>query len=214
MFDAALEFDRQVRVLDELDYPALAGLTPEAFTDLVTPLREKAVARTHEEPTRERVPFLLVLAPGMVRPEQTVPHLTLAGKAKSGVIDRHFKEGELKNFVPIEGLPVPTTGAYLAFGIDRGPEFLNVTPDEAMPTIAERGRTPLTMEEGIAFATLFPESLEPNNCWMMPGSRCGDRRVPAVWISDKAPKLGWCWAGNRHTWLGIASCADRVTTSS
>ncbi|MFC7594946.1 DUF5701 family protein [Terrabacter sp. GCM10028922] len=25
-----------------------------------------------------------------------------------------------------------------------------------------------------------------------------------------APKLGFCWAGNRHTWLGIASCAARV----
>ena len=20
-----------------------------------------------------------------------------------------------------------------------------------------------------------------------------------------APKVGWCWAGNRHTWLGFAS---------
>ncbi|WP_369693045.1 DUF5701 family protein, partial [Dietzia timorensis] len=24
-----------------------------------------------------------------------------------------------------------------------------------------------------------------------------------------APKVGWCWAGNRHTWLGFASAAGR-----
>ena len=44
-------------------------------------------------------------------------------------------------------------------------------------------------------------------------------RTPALWISNGtgrdgrerkgAPKLGWCWWGNRHTWLGIASCQGR-----
>lgn len=215
MFDAALEFDRQVRALRDLGYPALAGITPEAFDQLVAPLRPVAVARASGagEPTPARVPFVLALAPRHVRPERSVPLLTLAGTKKPGVVDRHFEDGVLASFVPIDGLPVPTSGAYLVVDVDRGPEFLNVTPDEAMPTITAHGRTPLTMEEGIAFATLFPGSLEPNNCYMMPGSRCGDRRVPALWISEKAPKLGWCWAGNRHTWLGIASCAERIATS-
>ncbi|WP_238695248.1 DUF5701 family protein [Ornithinimicrobium flavum] len=46
-----------------------------------------------------------------------------------------------------------------------------------------------------------------------------DTRVPALWISNgtgrdgqerkDAPKVGWCWAGNHHTWLGIASVAGR-----
>ena len=46
-----------------------------------------------------------------------------------------------------------------------------------------------------------------------------DARTPAIWISNgtgrdgrerrDAAKLGWCWWGNRHTWLGIASCAGR-----
>ncbi|HZI97726.1 MAG TPA: DUF5701 family protein, partial [Actinomycetales bacterium] len=62
-------------------------------------------------------------------------------------------------------------------------------------------------------------SLERNRCFMLAGSRCGDRRVPALWISSGtgkdgtanrgAPKLGWCWAGNRHTWLGHASAGSR-----
>ena len=45
---------------------------------------------------------------------------------------------------------------------------------------------------------------------MLAGSRCGDRRVPALWISEGAPKLGWCWAGNPHTWLGTASAGSRT----
>ncbi len=46
-----------------------------------------------------------------------------------------------------------------------------------------------------------------------------DARTPALWISNgtgrdgpanrNAPKVGWCWAGNRHTWLGFASAAHR-----
>jgi hypothetical protein len=43
-----------------------------------------------------------------------------------------------------------------------------------------------------------------------------DARTPALWISNgtgrerrDAVKLGWCWWGNRHTWLGIASCGER-----
>jgi len=48
-----------------------------------------------------------------------------------------------------------------------------------------------------------------NHCFMLMGSRRGDLRVPALWISEKAPKLGWCYDGNPHTWLGIASAESR-----
>jgi len=46
-----------------------------------------------------------------------------------------------------------------------------------------------------------------------------DARTPAIWISGGtgrdgaarrgAAKVGWCWAGNRHTWLGFASARCR-----
>ncbi|HYN94662.1 MAG TPA: DUF5701 family protein [Pilimelia sp.] len=32
-----------------------------------------------------------------------------------------------------------------------------------------------------------------------------------MWISGRAPKLGWCWEGNPHTWLGVASTGARIT---
>jgi hypothetical protein len=41
----------------------------------------------------------------------------------------------------------------------------------------------------------------------------GDRRVPGLWISGGAPKLGFCWAVNHHTWLGVASCGSSLRTA-
>ena len=98
--------------------------------------------------------------------------------------------------------------------IERGEEFCNVRPEEATATIRSRGRSPLTIDEGIALVTQVPEVLEKNKCFMLAGSRRtalpGDRRVPALWIADRAPKLGWCWDGNPHTWLGTASAGRRT----
>ncbi|GLW10154.1 hypothetical protein Misp01_52830 [Microtetraspora sp. NBRC 13810] len=82
-------------------------------------------------------------------------------------------------------------------------------PNDAMDVIAGRDRTLLTIEEGIALITHFPQILVRNKCFSLGGSRSGDRRVPAIWISERSPKLGWCWAGNPHTWLGMASASTR-----
>jgi hypothetical protein len=41
------------------------------------------------------------------------------------------------------------------------------------------------------------------------GSRSGDRRVAAIWISQNAPKPGWCRERDPHTWLGTASAGGR-----
>jgi hypothetical protein len=122
-------------------------------------------------------------------------------------------------FLPIPSIDRPA-GAYRLLGVERGEEYRNWSPDEALPAIEERGRTPLTVAEGITLVTRHPDLLAPNKCFMLLGSRCGDRRVPALWISGGtgkdgrarkgAAKLGWCWAGNRHTWLGHASALSRV----
>jgi hypothetical protein len=79
-----------------------------------------------------------------------------------------------------------------------------------MATVARRGRTLLTLEDGVALVTHHPAALAPSRCFSLGGSRCGDRRVPAIWISRNALRLGWCWAGNPHTWLGMASAAERA----
>ncbi|MER6914829.1 DUF5701 family protein [Streptomyces sp. NPDC000594] len=213
--DAGAEFDRQVRTLTGLGYPALAGLAPEEFEGLLAPLREAAVAQgagpgAVEVAESGRVPFLLVIARDTAPIERTMELATLQGKSLPGFVDHSFEPGSLERFVATPEAALPGHRAHLLLGVERGEEFCGAVPSEAMGTIADRGRTLLTIEEGVALITQFPEILVKNKCFSLGGSRCGDRRVPALWISRRSPKLGWCWEGNPHTWLGMASAAGRT----
>ncbi|MGC9439076.1 DUF5701 family protein [Streptomyces sp. WG5] len=215
-FDAAAEFDRQVRTLTALGYPAFSGRTPEQFAELVAPLRAEAVAHTGD-PGQEydpagtgRVPFVLVVTRALAPVEQTMPLTTLHGGRLPGFVDRTFEPGSLERFVATEEAGPPgRDGVHLLFDVERGEEFCGVVPSDAMAAVAGRGRSLLTIEEGIALMTHTPQILVKNKCFSLGGSRSGDRRVPAIWISQKAPKLGWCWEGNPHTWLGMASAGAR-----
>lgn len=140
---------------------------------------------------------------------------------------------DLAEFVPVPGVmdsatPVPDRPLYWIDGLDRGDDLLNWSPEEAAPELAARGRSPLTLHEGISWLLQHPEILEPNACFMTIGSRkpkarpkgAYDARTPALWISGgtgrdgrerkDAPKVGWCWWRNRHTWLGFASLTSRA----
>jgi hypothetical protein len=214
---AVAELDRQLQRLIELGYPALAGRSFESFAALVNPLREQLAGVALAPATTDRVPLVLVVRSPLVATEAAIALQDRDGKP--GFISADL--ADVARFKPIEAVDVPSTDVYVLLDVERGDEYLNWTPDEALPAITERRRTPLTIDEGIAVVTHAPGFLEPNRCFMVIASRCGDRRVPALWISggtgkdgrDRrgAAKLGWCWAGNRHTWLGHASAARRVS---
>lgn len=207
-----MSFEDQVATLVELGYPALAGLSESAFRAELAPLAAEAHRLDEAEPRDEpgRAAYVVVVTRALVDPTTTVPLLRLVGGRKPGVVDRNHAEGDLATYDPLPELDVPSARAYLLVDIDRGEEFCGVRPEEALPVIRERGRTPLTIDEGIAVVTHAPHLLEKNKCFMLSGSRRGDRRVPALWISERAPKLGWCWDGNPHTWLGVASAGKRI----
>ncbi len=147
--------------------------------------------------------------------------LTRSGKRGFVVVDMH----DVDQFTAIEEATPPDSRIYAVHGIDRGDSMANWSPDEALPAILAAERTPLTLTEGIFWLLQQPEALDRNHCFMTIGSRLRkgsgklDARTPAVWISNgtgrdgsanrDAPKVGWCWAGNRHPWLGIASAARR-----
>jgi hypothetical protein len=206
-------FDHQVDTLLDLGYPALAGTTDGELTDRLAPLREAAATLPDLPETDDpgHASLVLVLTRELVDPERAVPLLRLppAGR-KAGIVDRNHGEEGLAPYRPIEQVNLPDPGAYLLLDVDRGEEFRGVRPEEALPVVLGRGRTPLTIEEGIAVVTHAPQLLEKNRCFMLSGSRRGDRRVPAMWISERAPKLGWCWDGNPHDWLGVASAGARL----
>jgi len=216
-FDTGAEFDRQVQTLIDNGYPGLAGMTgmarmtDEAYAELLAPLRETVTARgAMAEAEDGRVPFVLVVTRELAPLYEVVPRLTLGGrKTKPGVVDRNYADGELVRFVAAKEVELPDARAYVLFDIERGEEFCGAVPNDAMATIADRERTLLTIEEGLSLVQQFPEILAKNKCFSLGGSRCGDKRVPAIWISQNAPKLGWCWQGNPHTWLGMASAGSR-----
>lgn len=210
--EAGDEFDRQLRNLIGRGYAAIAGMGENDFAALLAPARETVLARAGGlgAPEPGRAPFAIVVSRELVPVERAVPLLTLANGKKAGVIDRNYAEDDIPRFVATPEVAAPGGAAYVVFDVQRGEEFCGAVPNDAMETVRGRGRTPLTIEEGIALVTQFPAMLASNKCFSLGGSRCGDRRVPALWISGNAPKLGWCWAGNPHTWLGMASAGSRA----
>ena len=214
MPDIDVEFQRQRDVLLAKGYPGLVGMTPAQLTACLEPLRtiahSTAEHRAWQTTTSSHSPFVVVVSAALARAEDLVPATRLAGGSARGIVDRHHADDGLASYLPIAGLEVPAAPVYLLVDVERGEEFCGVRPADALPEILDRGRTPLTIHEGIALVTQFPGMLEKNRCFMLAGSRRSDRRVPAMWISGKAPKLGWCWAGNPHSWLGKASAGSRV----
>jgi hypothetical protein len=211
-FDVDAELDRQLAVLVDKGYPVIAGLQVNELEALTEPVRDALRGRVVDDggPTTSSLPFVLVVTRAVVPTEQAMALTTLAGRNRPGVVDRNHAPGDLDGYLPIDAVRLPDARCYAVLGFERGEELCGVRPQEALPVVLGRGRTPLTIDEGVAIVTLFPEVLEKNRCFMLSGSRRHDRRVPAMWIGAGAPKLGWCWDGNPHSWLGTASVADRV----
>ena len=173
----------------------LAGCTPEQLHALVAPLEERL-------PDED---FVLVL-PDLVPAHRMVECAVLASRPGFTTMEAD----DLAAFRPTDQVEVPAGAAYVLVDVDTGGDTRGVRPDDALPGILASGRTPLTLEEGLAVAVQHPEWLRERNCFEMLGSRAGDKRVTGVWVSDRRPRLGWCWGGNPHTWLGMASAARRI----
>ena len=201
---ATEEFDRQSQTLVDAGYPALAGLDEAGFRALLVPLRRPSRAAASSAPTR--IPFAIVVSSALVSADRALP--ALHWKATTGWTE--LTADELATFCPTEGVAVPEAAVYLVTDVDTGQETLGVRARDALPAILGEGRTPLTIDEGVSLLALFPGIVRERNAFFLPGSRCGDKRVTALWVSKGHPRLGWCWEGNPHTWLGSASAAGRL----
>lgn len=194
--DQLTELHRQTETLVDKGYPALAGLSDDAFRALVTPLERQLPDQ----------PFVLVVTGALVPVDRLIEFTALNGKPGFTTMD----VDDVARFRPTEDIDLPQSPVYLIVDVDTGKETLNVRPDDALPQIRAAGRTPLTLDEGLAVATQLPEWLREHNCFEMLGSRAGDKRVTGIWVSKGSPRLGWWWGGNPHTWLGMASAARRT----
>ena len=199
----------QAERLIDLGLHTLAGLPAET-------LREFA-----DRAGSDRTDALLAIDPVLAPPSSLAP-LMRRGEKPGFVVEDMT---DVDRFEPT-GVDLPESPLYVVRGLERGDDMADWSPEEALPALRQRDRTPLLLTEGIHWALQQPEVLERNHCFMTIASRLVkpnggfDARTPALWISNgtgrdgrarkDAPKVGWCWWRNRHTWLGIASAADRV----
>ena len=204
--EVGTELGRQIDTLVGLGYPELAGMSELEFRRAAQALRAPLEALEIAEPRAraEGAAFVLVVNRSLVSVSERVARLSIG--ERPGTLSRHM--ADVDSFRAV--VEVPKGPVYAVLGVERGEEFLDARPSEAAPVILGRGRSMLTIEEGISFLHACPEALEKNRCFHTGASRHSDRRVPALWIAERAPHLGWCWENNHHTWLGIASCAARV----
>ncbi len=203
----AAQAERQV----DLGVHEVAGLTARDIRDVAS---ASEAARRSED-------CLLAVHPDAVPASAMARLMTHSGKPGFIVEDMQ----DLDRFVPLGSVAVPDPPLYLLTDLDRGDHMANWSPNEALPALIAEGRSPLLLTEGIHWILQVPAVLERNRCFMTIGSRLPkengtlDARTPALWISNgsghdgrerrNAPKVGWCWGGNRHTWLGFASTAGR-----
>ncbi|MDO8732974.1 MAG: DUF5701 family protein [Actinomycetota bacterium] len=199
----------QIQGLITLGVHELAGKSVKAFSALGAQLAESEDS-------------VVAVHPDLVSPSALAPLLRRGDKRGFVVVDM----ADLDEFTTVAGVAIPERPLYLLHKTNRGDDLRNWTPVEVYAELELRGRSALTISEGISWLLAQPEQLEPNHCFMTIASRkvkdakgTLDARTPAIWISGGtgrdgrenkyAPKVGWCWAGNRHTWLGFASTVGR-----
>jgi hypothetical protein len=161
------EFDRQIDTLVQLGYPQLVGMSPDVFVRRLAPLADPAAALTQGDDGR--IPFVLMPGEGLFSRTQAVGRTEMNGHPGFTSTD----DDDLKRFTPVADIEIPA-GPYLLLDVDTGPDTLDVVPDEALTRIATAGRSPITIDEGLALVTQFPGILRTRNCSSMLASRCED----------------------------------------
>jgi hypothetical protein len=196
-------FDQQITRLLDLEFNAPSGLDASAFRARLEPLRRRFSGAYRKA---DDYPPIIVLARSFVSSEKLVEQID----RNDGKPDTVISASALEKYEAIETLTIPQAEAYVIAGVSTGHDTRNDPPAVALSKFANDSRMPLTIEEGLAFWTQFPHSIGPNDGFSLAGSWRGDRRVPALWVSKRKPKLGWCFLGAPHTWLGTASCTKRI----
>lgn len=204
-------FDQQINTLLQKNYPQKAKMTEAKFISLFTSIKQivSNLQVNELDIINGYLPFVIVVKKEIVPTEYTMSMIE-----KDGIKGKTKLNPLLPNdFNVIENIRIPKEHVYILADIDRGKKYLNITPFEAMKHIIHENRTPLTIDEGIAVVTQYPEYLMKNNCFSLLASRhTGDKRVPALWINgNKEPNLGWCWENNPHPWLGSVSAKIRIS---
>jgi len=199
MSKASEEASRQLDRIVALGYADVADMSEDAFRALAQPL---IAALEHSDLGGD---ILLIPTRELVSPESLIARTSINRMAGFTTMPPR----DIASFLPQDGFTPPAGPFYLVVEPHTGTCYINREPDVARKLIDSDERLPLTLEEGLAIATQHPEWLLEKNGFNLLGSRSADGRVPSIWMSQNAPRLGAVWPNSRHTWLGNAYCMAR-----
>lgn len=199
MSKASEEASRQLDRIVALGYADVADMSEDAFRALAQPL---IAALEHSDLGGD---ILLIPTRELVSPESLIARTSINRMAGFTTMPPR----DIASFLPQDGFTPPEGPFYLVVEPHTGTCYINREPDVARKLIDSDERLPLTLEEGLAIATQHPEWLLEKNGFNLLGSRSADGRVPSIWMSQNAPRLGAVWPNSRHTWLGNAYCMAR-----
>jgi hypothetical protein len=199
MSKASQEAQRQLDRIVALGYPDVADISAASFRALAKPLIQALERHDLGES------ILLVPTRELVSPESLISRTSINRMAGFTTMPPR----DIISFLPQDGFEPPEGPFYLVIEPHTGTAYVNREPDVARKLIDSDDRLPLTLEEGLAIATQHPEWLREKNGFNLLGSRSADGRVPSIWMSQNAPRLGSVWPNSKHTWLGNAYCLAR-----
>ena len=109
-----------------------------------------------ETTSRSSAEGLLVIRHDLAPASVLAAAITVAGRQGFVVSDM----SDVDEFTPISSIRIPSSPVFIVRDLDRGDAMSNWSPDEALPAIADAGRTPLTLTEGLHWVLQWPEVLE------------------------------------------------------
>ena len=183
MSKASEEASRQLDRIVALGYADVADMSEDAFRALAQPL---IAALEHSDLGGD---ILLIPTRELVSPESLIARTSINRMAGFTTMPPR----DIASFLPQDGFTPPEGPFYLVVEPHTGTCYINREPDVARKLIDSDERLPLTLEEGLAIATQHPEWLLEKNGFNLLGSRSADGRVPSIWMSQNAPRLGAVW---------------------
>jgi len=191
-------FDRQVEILLDKGYPKAAGMKKDQFLEYINPLRKQIQEIDEVKPGH--IPFIIVIPERFVSISKQISLV----KEKVGSHILHMGLYTSQNCSGIRTWNWP----YLILDVDDGREMLEPFLKESYARwkFKQRGRSGLTMLEGIALLTYYPEILE-NYFLLLVGS--SNAPVVRCFVPWPAPWIWYQSIGFLPTPTGAPSCSKR-----
>jgi hypothetical protein len=158
-------FTKQIDTIMQRKFHIPTGLSESDFVDLhIMPLKQLLLKNDRDTKMEESHVPILVVVPNAIVPLSY--QLQSIRESMNDIQLEHIIKPEW--FENAEGVSTPDK-PYLLLDVETGYAMKNITPKKCVKIFTDEGRFPLTVDEGIALISHFPEVLESH--WIdLPGS--------------------------------------------